>query len=265
MGPLRKIQSDVNSNKIYEAPFEAFKFPTSAIVQFRALIVPCIQGDCHPVLCTIPSNSGSSSNLYGTPMFQTGSKTSVHSYGKRSVDEQELHLTLPSPVVTKSRPPLITSASFRQMISTAPPKPLTSDDEMILPDLMNTTIRELEERVFIEVLDKRFKVIQGEEGSTGDSTEPDSEASGLTNKSRNSLSDGHPDDLNEDDEENCMKIPIPWIIGCLMVLSVQLIALMRFFFSSRKYRTMNKSVLQTSTSCSASSTSSHFMPREHLR
>lgn len=36
MGAVRKVNGN---GKIIEAPFEAFKFPTSGIIQFRALIV----------------------------------------------------------------------------------------------------------------------------------------------------------------------------------------------------------------------------------
>ena len=39
MGPLAKHQDDPKSLK---ANFDAFKFPTSDVVQFRALVTPCM-------------------------------------------------------------------------------------------------------------------------------------------------------------------------------------------------------------------------------
>lgn len=37
-----------NTAKTLLAPFEAFKFPTSDIVQFKALVTPCLP-NCEPV------------------------------------------------------------------------------------------------------------------------------------------------------------------------------------------------------------------------
>jgi hypothetical protein len=45
-------------SKQLEATFEAFKFPTTNLVQFRAVITPCL-GECAPVRCTLPSSDGS--------------------------------------------------------------------------------------------------------------------------------------------------------------------------------------------------------------
>lgn len=45
MGPLYKVNS---SGQVLHAPFDAFKFPTSEIVQFKALVTPCIPY-CEPV------------------------------------------------------------------------------------------------------------------------------------------------------------------------------------------------------------------------
>lgn len=46
--------------KVLQAPFEAFKFPTSEVVQFQALVTPCLPS-CQPVDCSIqpdPLNGG---------------------------------------------------------------------------------------------------------------------------------------------------------------------------------------------------------------
>ncbi|KAH9366353.1 hypothetical protein HPB48_006195 [Haemaphysalis longicornis] len=44
MGPLHKVNED---GKVLHAPFDAFKFPTSEIVQFKALVTPCLP-TCDP-------------------------------------------------------------------------------------------------------------------------------------------------------------------------------------------------------------------------
>ncbi|GFT62934.1 uncharacterized protein NPIL_557171 [Nephila pilipes] len=52
MGSLTKAGS---TGKILLAPFEAFKFPTSDIVQFKALVTPCLP-NCEPVDCSLKSH-----------------------------------------------------------------------------------------------------------------------------------------------------------------------------------------------------------------
>ncbi|XP_064477440.1 uncharacterized protein LOC135391215 [Ornithodoros turicata] len=47
MGPLHKVNDD---GKVLHAPFDAFKFPTSEIVQFKALVTPCLP-NCEPARC----------------------------------------------------------------------------------------------------------------------------------------------------------------------------------------------------------------------
>ncbi|CAG2107679.1 unnamed protein product, partial [Medioppia subpectinata] len=53
---------------ILEARFDAFKFPTSDVVQFKALVAPCLPS-CEPIKCNINGADGRTSE--------------VHSYGKR--------------------------------------------------------------------------------------------------------------------------------------------------------------------------------------
>ena len=54
--------------------FDAFKFPTSEVVQFRALVTPCMP-TCEPVECLYKDYYGS------------GDKTTVSSYGRRKKRE----------------------------------------------------------------------------------------------------------------------------------------------------------------------------------
>lgn len=54
MGAMNKIGGD---RKAIEGPFDAFKFPTSETVQFRALVTPCLP-TCEPVQCDIRGYDG---------------------------------------------------------------------------------------------------------------------------------------------------------------------------------------------------------------
>ena len=161
MGPLRRIQSN-SPNKVYEAPFEAFKFPTSAIVQFRALIVPCIQGDCHPVLCTISSIYSSSSNVNGFATFSNGHKTNIYSYGRRKRRSYDgMKLTL------------------RSLIGTDLNQSVTGNNNQTRDiEMDHVPLKEVEERVFIEVLEKRVKITQ--DGASNENDTSDSNESGQT-------------------------------------------------------------------------------------
>ncbi|ODN05285.1 EGF-like domain-containing protein 2, partial [Orchesella cincta] len=52
MGPVGQISSN---GKLLQAYFEAFKFPTSDVVQFQALVTPCLPS-CSPVDCSLPAD-----------------------------------------------------------------------------------------------------------------------------------------------------------------------------------------------------------------
>merc|ERR1719471_519683 len=69
MGPLIKQQG---TGKTLIANFDAFKFPTSEVVQFRALVTPCMPR-CQPVQCVYQ-------DYYG------GDNTRIISYGRRRRD-----------------------------------------------------------------------------------------------------------------------------------------------------------------------------------
>lgn len=65
------IDKSAESSKILISGFDAFKFPSSDKVQFRALVSPCLP-TCEPVKCDLPDYTGS---------FQM-----VDSYGRRKRD-----------------------------------------------------------------------------------------------------------------------------------------------------------------------------------
>ncbi|XP_065569020.1 uncharacterized protein LOC136032661 [Artemia franciscana] len=54
MGPALKVNG---SGQVLTVPFDAFKFPTSDIVQFKALVTPCLPS-CQPAECDMNDNFG---------------------------------------------------------------------------------------------------------------------------------------------------------------------------------------------------------------
>lgn len=58
MGPISTVDTGSGGTvKILEAPFDAFKFPTSDIVQFKALVTPCLP-KCEPINCNVVGHNG---------------------------------------------------------------------------------------------------------------------------------------------------------------------------------------------------------------
>lgn len=58
MGPISAVDTGAGGTvKILEAPFDAFKFPTSDIVQFKALVTPCLP-KCEPINCNVVGHNG---------------------------------------------------------------------------------------------------------------------------------------------------------------------------------------------------------------
>lgn len=64
MAPIEKSGS--GGGQILETRFEAFKFPTSDLVQFKALVTPCV-ANCEPSRCnlSLPSGRTSQTLSYG--------------------------------------------------------------------------------------------------------------------------------------------------------------------------------------------------------
>jgi len=75
---MGEIYHSDKSDKISLSDFDAFRFPTSDVVQFRAMITPCLP-KCEPVQCDV--------------LDYTGQTKSVDSYGrkKRSTSEVDLY------------------------------------------------------------------------------------------------------------------------------------------------------------------------------
>lgn len=73
MGPITTVDSGTGTVKILEAPFDAFKFPTSDIVQFKALVTPCLP-KCEPVNCDVIGHNGTvrRADSFGRYVVTTG-------------------------------------------------------------------------------------------------------------------------------------------------------------------------------------------------
>lgn len=54
MGPINSLNG---TSKTLRAPFDAFKFPNSDVVQFKALVTPCMP-TCNPVVCDVQDYLG---------------------------------------------------------------------------------------------------------------------------------------------------------------------------------------------------------------
>jgi len=65
---MGEVYRSEKSNRISLSAFDAFRFPTSEVVQFRAMITPCLP-TCAPVVCDV--------------LDYTGQTKSVDSYGRR--------------------------------------------------------------------------------------------------------------------------------------------------------------------------------------
>ncbi|XP_046397609.1 uncharacterized protein LOC124164362 [Ischnura elegans] len=82
MGALRK---SANSPKVLIADFDAFKFPTSEVVQFRALVTPCMPS-CEPVRCSRLAES----ETVGQSEDELRNGPFIESYGKRRRRRREV-------------------------------------------------------------------------------------------------------------------------------------------------------------------------------
>jgi len=79
---MGEVYHSEKSDKLSYSDFDAFRFPTSDVVQFRAMITPCLP-KCEPVQCDV--------------LDYTGQTKSVDSYGrkKRSIMERSKRATNP--------------------------------------------------------------------------------------------------------------------------------------------------------------------------
>lgn len=87
LGPVLKMP---NFEKTLISQFDAFKFPSSPTVQFRALVTPCMPS-CEPVECDDKSSTGAelrSILSYGRKRRSVNSTSELNIRKKRKVDEK---------------------------------------------------------------------------------------------------------------------------------------------------------------------------------
>lgn len=126
MGPLVKM--DLSGQRVL-APFDAFKFPTSEMVFFRAVVTSCIS-ECKPVVCS--ANSPSSNHFavepssYSTPTLDEQSVTLMASTSRNmptrvspsasalSADNSERQTTYLPTTTTTCAPKATTSSESQQ-------------------------------------------------------------------------------------------------------------------------------------------------------
>lgn len=105
MKPIEKISSN---GQVLETRFDAFKFPTSDLVQFKALITPCV-ANCEPSKCNLNLPSGRTSQTL--------------SYGKRRRRRSSEDQSDPdSPVLEDSENVVVVESLSVTDKFTAPPK-----------------------------------------------------------------------------------------------------------------------------------------------
>ena len=85
MGTLREVNG---SGQVLQANFDAFKFPTSDIVQFRALVTPCIPR-CDPVDCRVTDYYGREKTVQSHGKKRRRRKRSADEIGTVQLSEKE--------------------------------------------------------------------------------------------------------------------------------------------------------------------------------
>ncbi|KAJ4437006.1 hypothetical protein ANN_17138, partial [Periplaneta americana] len=86
MGPLYK---SADSGKVLLSHFDAFKFPSSEVVQFRALVTPCMP-TCEPVQCDQEDSSGELRSVQSFGRRRRRRSTSIHTAGANAREDMLL-------------------------------------------------------------------------------------------------------------------------------------------------------------------------------
>lgn len=81
---MGEIYHRSDSDKISLSNFDAFRFPTSDVVQFRAMITPCLP-KCEPVQCDVLDYTGQTKNVdsFGRKKRSAGNRTEVDLFGNQ--------------------------------------------------------------------------------------------------------------------------------------------------------------------------------------
>ena len=98
---MREVQEVNGNGQTLQTNFDAFKFPTSDVVQFRALVTPCIPR-CDPVRCDVSDYLGHShlTKSYGRRRRKRSDDTSERGF-KEDYSQRPNSRKMPKPVELK--------------------------------------------------------------------------------------------------------------------------------------------------------------------
>ena len=101
---MGEVYRSEKSNRISLSNFDAFRFPTSEVVQFRAMITPCMP-TCPPVQCDVLDYTGQSRQVesYGRKKRWTADAQALLDRSKRQADPEEVLLIQTLHIVDKNR------------------------------------------------------------------------------------------------------------------------------------------------------------------
>jgi len=130
---MGEVYHSENSDKLSYSDFDAFRFPTTDVVQFRAMITPCLP-KCEPVKCDV--------------LDYTGQTKAVDSFGrkKRSVMERVKRATNPEELLVVQSLKIVDRYGKREKHQPSLPNSLDQDfksiEENISEDIANTHVFE---------------------------------------------------------------------------------------------------------------------------
>ena len=101
---MSELKKSIQSDKILVSKFDAFRFPSSDMVQFRAMITPCMP-TCPPVQCDVLDYTGQSRQVesYGRKKRWTADAQALLDRSKRQADPEEVLLIQTLHIVDKNR------------------------------------------------------------------------------------------------------------------------------------------------------------------
>ena len=87
---MSELKKSLGSDKILVSKFDAFRFPSSDMVQFRAMVTPCMP-TCPPVTCDVLDYTGQSRQVesYGRKKRWTADRD-IQLRSKRQADSEEV-------------------------------------------------------------------------------------------------------------------------------------------------------------------------------
>jgi len=126
---MGEVYHSADSDKLSYSDFDAFRFPTTDVVQFRAMITPCLP-KCEPVKCDV--------------LDYTGQTKAVDSYGrkKRSVMERKKRATNPEELLVVQSLKIVDRYGKREKQPATIDQDFNSIEENLSEDIANTHVYE---------------------------------------------------------------------------------------------------------------------------